>query len=264
VLFAVALNLPCEAIAQQANVFNCVRFAVNGDDVVVDMDCVSTGLRSGADPNWINREAKRHYSTLSNYVELIGMTRNARVSAEGVRAVQALIDGGVKLQPTDDEILFWPIASENKVLVQILLSLGASASTWPNDEIGTALSPAEKAAATGNQEIVELLVKYGATRPNSKDVLQNQFVGTAKLGTLQDLSKLLSQGAAVNGKTRGEETALINSFWSVGVSDCAGLAKIHWLLANGADPNLQGKGFSGTTSALHQAVWITGLLYKSK
>jgi len=230
----------------------------------VDKDCVSKGLRSGADPNWINREAKRQTSTLSHYVELISISRDSRVSAEGIHAVQALIDGGVKLQPIDAEILFFPISRGNTVLVQLLLSLGASASTWPKDAIGTALSPAETAAANGNQEIVELLVKHGATRPDSKDSLQSQFVRTARFGTQQDLSQLLSQGATVNGKTRDEETALINSLWSIGVSDCEALAKIRWLLANGADPNLQGKGMLGTEPALHQAVWFTGFLYQSK
>ena len=114
-LFAVVLIPPCTATAQQPHVFNCVRFAENGNDIVVDKDCISKGLRSGADPNWINREAKRQTSTLSHYVELISISRDSRVSAEGIHAVQALIDGGVKLQPTlkscfspsREETLFW-------------------------------------------------------------------------------------------------------------------------------------------------------------
>lgn len=244
--------------------FDCVRFAQNGNDVVVDKGCVSKGLRDGADPNWINREKTRHTSTVSSYVELISISRDPRVGAEGVQAVQALIDGGVKLQLIDAAILFWPISQGNTALVQLLLSLGASASAWPKDEIGTALSPAETAAAQGNQEIVELLMQHGATRPDSKDALQSQFVRAARFGTPQDLSQFLSEGAAVNGKTRDEETALVNSLWSIGVSDCEALAKIRWLLANGADPNLPGKGMFGTEPALHQAVWFTGFLYQSK
>jgi hypothetical protein len=245
-------------------VFDCVRFAENENDIVVDRGCISNGLRTGADLNWINREAKRHTSTLSHYVTLISLSGDSKVIAEGIHAVKALIDGGAKLQPIDAAILFFPISQGNTVLVQLLLSLGASPSTWPKDEIGTALNPAETAAANGNQEIVELLVKHGAMRPDPKDALQSQFVRTARYGTQQDLSQLLSQGAIVNGKTQDEETALINSIWSIGVSDCEALAKIRWLLMNGADPNLPGKGMLGTGPALHQAAWFTGLRYQSK
>lgn len=264
--FSVALNLPCAVLAQQAHVFDCVRFAENGNDVIVDRACLISGLKGGADPNWINRETKQHMSTLSHYVELISISRDPKVSADGAQAIQALINAGAKLQPIDAAILFWPVSQGNTALVRLLLSLGVSASAWPNDEIGTTLSPVEKAATEGHDEIVNLLVKHGAASPSSKTVLQERFVRSASFGSIEELAALVSRGASLNGKSRDDQTALINALWSVGVSDCKTLLKVRWLLENGADANLDGTGplMHGTAPPLHQAVWVTGLVVEAK
>lgn len=249
--------------AQEVRVFDCVRFSENGNDIIVDSGCLVRGLRNGADPNWIRREKnKRHISTLSNFVELVSLSRDPKVVSAGTEAIQTLIDAGAKLQPIDDSaILFWPISRGHVSLVRILLELGASASAWPNDEIGTTLTPVEKAAAGGHDLIVDLLLKHGAARPSSKTALQERFVSSARFGSVEELAVLVSQGATVNGKGRDNDVALINALWSIGVSDCKALAKIRWLLENGADANLAGKGMmAGTAQPLHHAVWVTGLL----
>jgi len=247
--------------AREVRIFDCIRFAENGNDIIVDSGCLVSGLRHGADPNWINRESKRHLSTLSHFVELISISRDPRVVSVGTEAVKTLIDAGAKLQPIDASILFWPISRGHAPLVRILLELGATASAWPNDEIGTALTPVETAAAEGHDQIVELLVKRGAVRPSAKVALQERFVRSATFGSIEELVALVTQGATVNGRGRNNEVALVNA---LSTGHCKALAKIRWLLENGADPNLTGKGIFGTTPPLHQAVWVTGILYEAK
>jgi ankyrin repeat protein len=109
-------------------------------------------------------------------------------------------------------------------------------------------------------------VKHGAARPSAKTALQERFVESAKSGSIEELAALVSQGATINGKNRGNETALINALWSTGASDCKALAKIRWFLASGADANLDGKGMLilGTAPPLHHAVLFTALVYQVK
>jgi ankyrin repeat protein len=263
-LICVLLALfPSATLAQQANVYECVRYVEKENGLVVDIDCISKGLASGADPNWIKRDGNFQESTLTHYVQLIGLSsRDQKTRSEGIKAVQALIDGGARLQPEDASILFWAISGGNTALVKLLLSLGASPTSWPMRENGNA-TPIEAAAERGHQEIVEILVTHGASRPNSKDALQAQFVRTAIFGTPQKLARFLSKGVNINGKTRNEETALVNSISQIGgLSDCEALANIRWLLANGADVNLPGKGGYGVVPPLHAAVWATGFSWQ--
>jgi ankyrin repeat protein len=192
------------------------------------------------------------------------MSRDPKVISAGTEAVKTLIGAGAKLQPVDAAILFWPIAQGHISLVRILLELGVSASAWPNDEIGTALTPVEKAAAGGHDLIVELLVKHGAARPSSKSALQERFVRSAKFGSIEEFAALVTQGATIDGKSRDNEVALTNALWSIGKSDCEAFTKIQWLLGKGADANLAAKGISGTAPPLHQAVSVTGMLDKAK
>jgi ankyrin repeat protein len=263
-LLSIGLSYTPVLPAQEVRIFDCVRFAENGNDIIVDSGCLVSGLRYRADPNWINRASKRHVSTLFHFVQLISLSRDPRVVSVGTEAVKTLIDAGAKLQPIDAAILFWPISRGHVPLVRILLELGASASAWPNDEIGTALTPVETAAAEGHDQIVELLVKHGAVRPSAKVALQERFVRSASFGSIEELVTLVTQGATVNGKSQNNEVALVNALGSLGVSDCKALAKIRWLLENGADPNLAGKGIFGTTPPLHQAVWVIGIFYEAK
>ena len=264
-LFVAAFSYSHVWSAAEGRVFDCVRFAANGNDVVVDTDCLLRGLRDGADPNWVNLENKRHESTLSRFVQLVSISRDPKVISEGTEAVKTLIGSGAKLQRSDAAILFWPISQGNLSLVRTLLELGASATAWPNSEIGTALSPVERAAAVGYGAIVDLLVEHGAARPSAKEALQEGFVRSARFGSIEDLAALVSQGANVNGKSRDNEIALINAMpLSTGPSGCTGLNKIQWLLEKGADANLMGKGVLGIAPPLHEAVWINAILYKTK
>ncbi len=252
--------------AESVRVIDCIRSGNSARDIIVDSDCLVRGLRNGADPNWIEREkGKRDMSTLFSFVFLVSLSDDPKTISAGTEAVQTLVAAGAKLQPVDAEILVWPISWGKVSLVRILLEIGADASAWPNPKMGTALTPVEMAAAKGHDQIVELLVKYGATRPNAKTVLLERFVESATRGSIEELAALISHGAPVNGKNSNNQTALINALGSTMPSDCEALSKIRWLLQNGADANLEGDGFGmRRTRPLHVAVWIAAHLYKAK
>ena len=249
-------------LAKEVAIFDCIRFAETGNDVIVDHNCIVDGLHHGANPNSTTRKGKNTISVLSNYVLILGFSRDPKVLLAGTEAVKTLIDAGAKLQRTDSTILFWPIAQGNVPLTSLLLELGASASDWPNDEIGTALTPVEEAAADGHDQIVDLLVKYGATRPSKTAALQEQFVNAASSGSVEELEALLAQGAEVSGSSRDNKTALTNALLSR--SDCRASERVHWLLKHGADANQTARGMLGDGPPLHQVVRVTAIFYQAK
>lgn len=186
--------------ANVEQVYNCVRYAQNGNDVIADADCVAAGLRNGADPNWVNPETKE--STLSNFVDFFLGSSGPNITA----AIKALITAGAKLQPEDSGILFFPIVRGQEQVVRMLLDLGANPSSWPKG-IGTALSPVETAATHGYSAIVDLLVKHGATRPSSNVSAQLRFIEASGDGSISELAALLKQGAKINKKNPDNEWA---------------------------------------------------------
>lgn len=248
--------------AKEVAIFDCIRFTETGNDVIVDRDCIVDGLHRGADPNSTKREGTRSNSVLYSYVMTLGFSHDPKVLLAGTEAVKILIDAGAKLQRADSIILYWPIVQGNVSLTSMLLDLGASASDWPNDEIGTALSPVERAAAEGNDQIVELLVKHGATRPSKTAALQEQFVNAASSGSVEELEALLAQGAKVSGSSRDNKTALTNALLSK--SDCGASERVHWLLKHGADANQSARGMLGDGPPLHQVVRVTAIFYQVK
>ena len=262
-------SVPAWAV-EKTQAFDYIRFPDNGNDIVIDLPGLLSALRNGADPNWIDRRQKRAISTLSHFVQLIGISRNPDVDAVGVQAVKALIAAGAKLQSVDRAILFWPISNGKADIVALLLDIGADAATWPNNEIVTPLSPVETAAEEGHQAIVDLLVMRGATRPNERDAIQLRFLRAARYDDPTEiLDELLKKGATVNGKGRNDEVALINAAGLAVAHGCKdprnGYMKILYLLNIGADPNMSGKGqFVTTTFPLHQAAWSTSFLNNSE
>ena len=250
--------------AMPTQVFDFIRFADNGSDGVVDLPGLVSALRSGADPNWINREHKRPESTLSHFSMFCSIFREPRtITADCIQAIKTLIGAGAKLQPVDQEILYFPVANGKTEIVALLLNLGADATSWPNKQIGTPLSPVEVAVGKGHQAAVDLLAAHGATRPKERDAIQWRFVEAAKFGTPDLLDELLKKGANVNGEGHDDEAALINV--AGGFGRCDDNKKLRYLLDAGADPNIRGRGIlKDITTPLHVAVWTTSFLYIRK
>ena len=77
-LFSVILFMLCAVQAWSASSMQAVdfiRFADNGNDVVIDFPGLEQALRNGADPNWTNG----HESALSHFVLLCSISRNTEV-----------------------------------------------------------------------------------------------------------------------------------------------------------------------------------------
>lgn len=259
ILIIVILAMACAAPAWSTEKTKAMDFIeVGGNDIVVDLPGLVGALRDGADPNWINREHGVAISTLYQFVWMISVSSDPQVDTVGLQAVKALITAGLKLQPEDQAILYWPVANGKRDIVALLLDMGANPTVWPKTFNAT-LSPVEIAAQEGHQAIVELLVGRGAARPNEREAVQLRFLKEAIYGATDLLDELLKKGATVNGKARDGEVALINAMQGILNSDCKAYAKILYLLDAGADPNMSGKGTLGLDIAppLHHAVWYT-------
>ena len=269
ILLIVGLTIVCATPAGSTGTTRArdfVRFAENGNDVIVDLAGLVGALRSGADPNWVNRDrGRRAESTLGHFVLMISFSKDPETDAIGLEAIKALVAAGAKLQPEDQSILFWPVSLGKTDIVALLLDMGANPVTWPKD-FNVNLSPVEIAAKEGHQAIMELLVAHGASRPNERDAVQLRFLKEAAYGSTYLLDELITKGATVNGQGRDGEVALVNAMVNIIRSDCEAYAKILYLLDAGADPNKSAKGSLGLDTAppLHHAVWFTSFVFNSK
>lgn len=248
--------------------FDSVHYAENGNDLIVELDKVKLSLANGANPNWINTQYKRVESTLHHFVSYVSYSNDPNVTKKGVEAIKLLFKHKVKLQYCDETILFWPIAQGKYEIVKILLENGASATSWPKNEIGTNynMSPIEEATENGHEKIVDLLVSFGAKRLKEKDAVQIRFVEAVQNETIETLKKLVEKGASVNTRNLNDETALINvlDVFLPGIRAAKSYLKLLYLFELGADVNLKGKGFFGPTMPLHEAIIMTSLCFNSK
>jgi len=234
--------------------YDAIHFAENGNDVLVDLNTIKSSLAKGANPNYINL-ANRRSSVLGRFVMLTCITKNPNEAKKGVESINLLFKNNAKLQYCDKGIIFWPIAEGKYEIVEILLEKGASAMYWPNDEIGSKLTPIDYALGLGHYKIADLLAKYGAQKVSPKKVKQLQFIETAAHGSLSEMDKLIKKGADVNGKNADGKTALIQALF--GFFTIETYIKVKYLLDIGADVNLKGKGAFGKTTLLHAATYFS-------
>lgn len=246
--------------------FDSVHYAENGNDIIVELDNVKLSLANGANPNWINTQRKRVESTLYHFVMYVSLSDDPNMTKKGVEAINLLFKHKVKFQYCDGTLLFWPIAGGKYEIVKILLENGASATSWPKNKIGTNynMSPIEEATENGHENIVDLLVSFGAKRLKEKDAVQYRFVEAVRFETIETLKKLVEKGARVNTRNPHNETALINVLGAVIVSTDKSYFKLLYLFDLGADVNLNGKGTFGLTMPLHEAIIMTSYCFNYK
>lgn len=245
--------------------YNSVRFHENGNDKIVDIESIKNSLNNGADPNYINPDpdTKAYPTVLSHYVSTIGFSIGEDVVSQGCKALNILFKAGAKLGEKDSDILFFPIANDQRCIVEILLNNGARAASWDKYKIGTKLLPIEVAEARGNREIVDLLIKHGATGISSRERLQLRLIEVAQSGTLMQLQEIIRQGAQINSANRANETALISAISTFTFFRPEYCAKVFYILDQGADINLVGEGRFGETTALHQIIYYSSIYFKS-
>ncbi len=135
---------------------------------------------------------------------------------------------------------------------------------WPKHDIGDGyeFTPIEQATAKGYEDIVNLLAKYGAKRPSEKHAAQIRFIDAATFGPVNELKEQLHKGASINTANINGETALSNAL--SGLYNYDTYIIVTYLLDEGANPNLKGRGVMATTLPLHQAIVMSSFLFNSK
>lgn len=246
ILFSLSLffNAPLKAESNNQEL-NELLFNSISSDAEIDLEKIETYLKNGADPNWINNTRPGNISIM-RYFLIVG-----RISKydEIEDLIKLLIKYGGKAQKSGLE-LFWSISLNDNFdsyeLTRLILDNGASAVSWDNEEIGTNLSPIEYAIKEGHNKIVELLVEYGASMPDKKIYIQEQFINAiVELGdnfnfNFEELSGYLENGATINGANKDGKNALIVAVESLSPYWYPGLylyLTVEFLIENGANPN---------------------------
>jgi len=150
-----------------------------------------------------------------------------------------------------EESLYHAIALKSPAMVQLLLDNGAD----PNNEIN-GLTPVELAEKLGENEIVDIILKYGGRPISAKEATQLRFLHSVPKHNIVEMEKFLNNGAQINESYKGGSTALYRAMETGGSSrEYQRYATVAYLLQKGANPNSQGK--FGT--ALHNAVLMTSI-----
>jgi len=232
----------------------------------VDLEKIEKYLKAGADPNWVNNTRPGNISVMSYFLVMGRMSENPE---DIVDAIKLLVKYGAKASKSGNT-LFWSISLNKDFdayeLTKLLLDNGASATTWNYKGIGTKLSPIETALKDGHDNIAELFVEYGASMPNKKIYIQEQFIYTiSELGrdfepNLAKLSQYLENGAKINGANKDGKTALVGAIDSLSpywYHSLFLIRTIDFLLEKGADPNqLSTEDISfDKITALHTLSW---------
>ena len=261
-LFFVCLNAYATQSKWTRVLFDSVHFAEKGNGIVVELANVKLSLANGADPNWINTQDEKTISTLSHFVEIISFSDDPNNTKKGVEVINLLFEHKAKIQYSDENILFFPIVFGKYEIVKILLEHGASATSWSNYKIGTNMTPIECATSKGYENIIGLLVSFGAEKIKEKDSVQFKFIEVARYGDLDSLKKLASKGIDVNRRNLDDETALLNAL--SGFYNMEQYSKVLYLLELGADVNLRGKGSCGAKLPLHEAIVMTSIYFNAE
>lgn len=245
---------------------NSIYFDESGNNVIVDLSKMKLYLEAGANPNWLPEE---YGGKISVFRILVGRANMAEADQhpESVTAVKLMLDYGAKLGKNDGGILYSPISSGNYEVVKMLLENGANAVLFPEGaNIGSNITPIELASENGHRDIVELLVKHGAIKPDKKIIKQIKFIDRALDGTLKELENSFVKGVDINGENNQGNTALVNacSYFRVGENE---YNKIKYLIRHGADVNKTAiPGLMGheRISPLNQCIVSTSITLKSK
>jgi len=250
------LNLKAASDQLNQSLYNAVRFAENGNDVIIDLPMIERSLSEGADPNWINSQ-DQNQTVLRNYVGLISCCGEPFDVEKGERAVQLLFKHNAKLQAKDSDILGDPILFGKYSIVKILLENGASVANpvWGR-------SAMELATAKGYQDIIDLLAIYGAKKLEHSVVLQLRLISVSMGGTIDDIKKVIASGADVKERDKFGQTALISAL-SFSIFDEMTYKRVMYILNAGADVNqkrMEKKRY--TITPLHQAVESSHAMFK--
>jgi ankyrin repeat protein len=224
----------------------------------IDVSGLKAALDKGANPNWVDREHRR---SVIGHLAIVGpWTKDERAEEKSVEILQMLFRAGAKLQPIDQENLYFPVAKGWALFTKVLLMNGAN----PTRLIGGRTSnegwtPMEVAVMHGHPKIIELLQKHGVPELEPRVAAQLILIQAASYNDIPRIMEAIQNGADVNGKNRKGQTALVNAVSPLFTGESYLI--VEYLLEKGADPNLKGTvGYSETT-ALHRAIHWSSLIF---
>lgn len=208
----------------------------------LDSKGIDIALRRGASPNAVDRQSDRsilYLAVLGIFVEKSRETASAKgvksVDSEGVKVLKLLFQKGAKLSKRDDDILFHPISSGHREILNLLLENGAD----PHKRIAGYL-PSELAVKYGQDRIYRVLLARNAARVSKEDALQLKLITAAGIRKFPDVYGALKDGAKVNVPDTCGARALVEAL-SIPLFDDTDVEFIEWLLSQGADASLPAK-----------------------
>ncbi len=231
-----------------------IHYAEDGTRVIINLNSLKEYLNNGGDPDWVENKYKR--TILGKFFSFTSHDYIKSVSEEtyrdSIKSIKLLIKFGAKIDHKyNTEILFNPIVYNRYEMVQILLENGVNLD-WNKQKIGGFYyerSPVGEAYANGHDDIVDLLIEYGAKPLSKQNILQLRLIEAAREGSRSDLRKLIDQGAYVDGNiletNRYKNTALLHAIGFIGGAlKYSNYEKVEFLLEQGADPNKIGKSYA--------------------
>ena len=199
-------------------------------------------LEKGADVNFQSRDQNGGQDGITALA--------AACHGGGTAIVQLLLEKGaiVNEEPWALERYKTPLlmasAQGHVAVVQLLLKAGAKVQTEVQTEFGTKKYSALKTAAgRGNQDVVRLLIGYGADVNMRDEFGVSALIAASLNGNETVVQLLLQNGAEVNMQDREHVSALIAA------SSSGHETIVQLLLQNGAEVNMQDQEYSSALTA---------------
>lgn len=200
-----------------------------------DVDLVRESLTHGADVHAIVDGR----SILSASLSL------RKRDEENIEIIQLLLEAGASPNRRSEDgktVLYWAVFSEEKDIVQLLLSAGATVEAEEPEDGHTSV---HSAAENGNREIMELLLSAGGKSVLNKFdySYRTPLMWAAEKGELEVVRMLIDAGADVNAfdEIHAGTNALLEAVKRGGSYEMVAL-----LVNAGADPTIP--GFMGITA----------------
>jgi len=172
----------------------------------LNVDGVRESLSRGADPNARDPKGKAHFKAFNVLMLYFAGQKNEDVKDTVFKIAKLLIDHGAKVGPSENDILFIPIAEGHIPLIKLLLDNGAS--PFKNFE---GKSPMEWAVYYQQDKVVNLLKNYGVQKITARDEAQINLIKAAADHDLKGIIDALKSGARLNDKDSSGHTPLIEA-----------------------------------------------------
>lgn len=198
----------------------------------LNVDGVKKALSQGANPN-----ASWSFSAAIGLPCGIGKADEDEDTC--IEVMEILLNAGATIsQRYAGSYMYGAIYNNQNGVVRLLLKNGVN----PNGTHYGQETFMELAQQHSRQDIVDTLFAHGAKLISLQEALQLRLIEATEMGTLEDVHKVVQDGASPKLSTRLKKTALIELL--MGTPDRNLLntyAKVSYLMQEGADVNFEGK-----------------------